>query len=170
MNIKSKNIITKRNSLNKDITKYWSIIRQENIISKAATKAKLGSGFDLKALYNMITQLGEQRIKVKLYLQAINMGYTKFSEFKENTNYETIYTLNEKKEQYVQLGMIKVINPQFKSQKGKAIKITETFTKQKIDMLKNTLQLEINALEKKIEDFNNDTELEISDEDAKMFN
>lgn len=168
MKIKSKDIITKRNILNKDITKYWSIIRQENIISKAAAKAKLGSGFDLKALYNLILQYGDQRIKIKLYLQAINMGYTNFNEFKADTNYETIYTLNEKKEQLVQLGMVKVINPQFKAQKGKSIKIIETFTKQKIDMLKNTLQLEINALEKKIEDFNENTTLEIPDEDVKL--
>lgn len=170
MNIKSKNIIDKRNKLNKDITKYWNIIRQENIMSKNAIKAQMGSGFDLKALYNTIIQLSNNRIKTKLFLQAINMGYTNFSELKENTNYEDIYTLNEKKEQLVQLGMIKCISVTYKAKMGKNIKIAETFTKQKIDQLKNDLQLEINNLEKKIEDFNDKTELTISDDDAKMFN
>lgn len=164
MKIKSKDIITKRDNLSKEITKYWSIIRQENIMSKKEVKAGIGSGFDLKALYNTITQKANARIKTKLYLQAINMGYTNFNEFKTNTNYENIYLLNEKKEQLVQLGMIHTINPQYKSSKGKSITITETFTKQKIDMLKKEIQLDINNLEKKITDFNNTTELEIDDE------
>ena len=91
MKIKSSNIITKRDALNKEITKYWKIIRQENIMSKAAVSAGMGSGFDLKALYNSIKRKGEARVKTKLYLQALNMGYTNFSEIKKDTNYENIY-------------------------------------------------------------------------------
>lgn len=169
MKIKSKNIIEKRNTLNKEITKYWAIIRQENIMSKAAIEAGMGSGFDLKALYNCIKQKAEMRIKTKLYLQALNMGYTDFSEFKKDTNYENIYTLNEKKEQLVQLGMINCLNPAYKSKKGKKLTTIETFSKEKLSNLKNELQLEINSLEKKIEDFNNNTELEISEKDNMLF-
>ena len=170
MKIKSSNIITKRDALNKEITKYWKIIRQENIMSKAAVSAGMGSGFDLKALYNSIKRKGEARVKTKLYLQALNMGYTNFSEFKKDTNYENIYLLNEKKEEFVQLSMLNCMNPAYKSKMGKKIKTVETFSKEKLTALKKELTLEINALEKKIEDFNNDTELEISDIDSALLN
>ena len=98
------------------------------------------------------------------------MGYTNFSEFKKDTNYENIYLLNEKKEEFVQLSMINCMNPAYKSKMGKKIKTVETFSKEKLTALKKELTLEINALEKKIEDFNNDTELEISDIDSALLN
>lgn len=170
--IKSKDIITKRNTINSEIIKYWKIIRQENIISKSAVKAGMGSGYDLKQLYNLITQLSENRIRTKLYLQALNMGLTGVDLVStlNGSNYENIYRLNEKKEILVQLGLIKTLNPEYKSRMGKKISMTETFTKQKLDIMKKELQLEINALEKTIETFNDNTEISITNiKDATIF-
>ena len=165
MKIKSKLIINTRKTLDNGIKKYWTFIRRENIIGKSQMR-----NYDLNVLLNKITQKAEQRIKVKLFAQALNMGFTDFSEFKENTNYEAIYTLSEKNEQLVQLGMIPTLNPALKASKGKkALGSTEVFTSAKIKSLKKKLQLEINALTKKIEEFNNNTELTISDDYSTLF-
>jgi len=59
-------------------------------MSTKALKAGMGSGLDLKMLYNKITQMTETRIKLKLMLNAINNGITTF-------NYD-----EEKKQHYLQ--------------------------------------------------------------------
>lgn len=165
MKLKSNNIIATRKNLSKDITHYWLIIRRENIMSKSAVR-----NYDLQVLMNQITQKAEQRVKMKLFLQAINMGYTNLNDLKENTNYEAVFTLSEKNEQLVQLGLIETLNPVTKASQGKKkLSATEIFTSAKIRAMKKKIQLEINALNKKIEDFNNNTELEIDDSYASLF-
>ena len=62
--LNSGNIINIRKSLCDKITKYWRTIRNENVMSNKAIKAKIGSGYDLKALYNEITQMAEKRIYI----------------------------------------------------------------------------------------------------------
>lgn len=168
MKIKATNIIDARNKISQNITKYWSIIRKENIISKNIKSAS-GSGIDLNILYNNILEMSKNRIKIKLYIQAINMGYKSISELKKNTNYVDIYTLNEKMEILVQLGKIDTIHPQHKARMGKNIKIKETFTAGKITNLKRKLEHEINVLLKNIEDFNNNAEIEIDDDLKSLF-
>lgn len=165
MKIQSKVIIDKRNKLSKDITHYWLIIRRENIMNKKQIR-----NYDLSEVMNQIKQMAEQRVKMKLFAQAINMGYTNFNEFKENTNYESIYRLSEMNEQLVQLGLIPVLNPATKASKSKnKIALSEIFTSAKIRAMKKKIQIEINALTKKIEDFNNKAELEIDDEYGNLF-
>ena len=74
----SSNIINLRDEICKTKTKYWKIIKSENIMSNKEKKAGVGSGFDLKVLHNQILQMSEKLIKTKLMLNAINNGITKF--------------------------------------------------------------------------------------------
>lgn len=155
--ITSKYAKTNRDNLSKEITKYWNIIKNENVISKEATR-----NFDLKALLSKIQEMAEERMLMKLYLQCINMGYKKFSELPANNNYLTIFMLSEKNEQLFHLNKIRTIDPKIKRAKGKkGLNITEELTSSYITTLKNKLQLEINKLNKDLEDFNDSAELDI---------
>lgn len=155
--ITSKYAKTRRDELSKDITKYWTIIKNENIISKETIR-----NYDLKVLLTKIQEMAEERILMKLYLQCINMGYKKFSDLPAENNYYTIFSLSEKQEQLFHLGKIKTIDPKIKRAKGKkALKITEELTSAYITSLKNKLQLDINKLNKDLEDFNDKAELDI---------
>lgn len=155
--ITSKYAKNRRDELSKDITKYWTIIKNENIISKETIR-----NYDLKVLLTKIQEMAEERILMKLYLQCINMGYKKFSDLPAENNYYTIFSLSEKQEQLFHLGKIKTIDPKIKRAKGKkALKITEELTSAYITNLKNKLQLDINKLNKDLEDFNDKAELDI---------
>lgn len=157
--ITSKYIITRRKELSNEITKYWNIIKNENVIPTGAKR-----NFDLKALILDIQAKAEERILLKLYLQCINMGYKKFSELPITNNYLDIFTLSEKQEQLFHLSKIKTLDPKLKRAKGKKnLDKTEELTSAYISSLKANLQLEINALNKKIEDFNNGAELSIEE-------
>ena len=135
-------------NLSKDITKYWHIIQNENVISKEAKR-----NYDLKVLLTKIEEMAEERFLMKLYLQCINMGYN---------NYITIFSLSEKQERLNHLNRIKTIDPKLKRAKGKkALNNTEELTSAFIGTLKNKLQLEINKLTKDLEDFNEKAELDI---------
>lgn len=157
--ITSKYIITRRKELSNEITKYWNIIKNENVIPTGAKR-----NFDLKALILDIQAKAEERILLKLYLQCINMGYKKFSELPITNNYLDIFTLSEKQEQLFHLSKIKTLDPKLKRAKGKKnLDKIEELTSAYISSLKAKLQLEINALNKKIEDFNNGAELNIEE-------
>lgn len=157
--ITSKYIITRRKELSNEITKYWNIIKNENVIPTGAKR-----NFDLKALILDAQAKAEERILLKLYLQCINMGYKKFSELPITNNYLDIFTLSEKQEQLFHLSKIKTLDPKLKRAKGKKnLDKTEELTSAYISSLKAKLQLEINALNKKIEDFNNGAELSIEE-------
>ena len=66
MKLSSKDIIITRDNICKTKTKYWRIIRSENVMSKKAKAAGMGSGFDLNQLHNEIWQMSETLIKIKL--------------------------------------------------------------------------------------------------------
>jgi len=103
MKLNSKDIIALRDKICKTKTKYWRIIKSENIMTKKAKAAGVGSGFDLKALHNEILQMTNTLIKIKLMLNAINNGMTKFNyNDAKKTHYYTIYLACEKKEQMAQ--------------------------------------------------------------------
>ena len=155
--ITSKYIITHRKELSNEITKYWNIIKNENVIPTGAKR-----NFDLKALILDIQAKAEERILLKLYLQCINMGYKKFSELPITNNYLDIFTLSEKQEQLFHLSKIKTLDPKLKRSKGKKnLDKTEELTSAYIAGLKNKLQLEINKINKDITDFNEKAELDI---------
>lgn len=161
----SNNIINIRKNLDTKITKYWKIIKAENVMSVKAAKAGMGSGLDLKALYNEITQLQAKRIKIKGMLMYLNMGKTTFNydEFKKTNNY-SIFAACEAKEAIAQLKMIPTINPTEKSKKGlKGTGKKETFTSAKIASLLKDLQLVANKHDANLEKFNKNTTIDIAD-------
>lgn len=161
----SNNIINIRKNLDTKITKYWKIIKAENVMSIKAAKAGMGSGLDLKALYNEITQLQAKRIKIKGMLMYLNMGTTTFNydEFKKTNNY-SIFAACEAKEAIAQLKMIPTINPTEKAKKGlKGTGKKETFTSAKIASLLKDLQLIANKHDADLEKFNKNTTIDIAD-------
>ena len=160
----SKDIIIVRKKLDETITKYWHIIKTENVMSTKAVKAGVGSGYDLKELYNKITQMAETRIKLKLMLNSINNGISSFDYETEKTkHYYTIFAACEYKEQMAHWKEIikKTIDPKEKARKGvKGTGKREIFTSAKITQLMNDIQLNINKFDAKIESYNNETTIE----------
>jgi hypothetical protein len=164
-------ILSLKKKIDKTITDYSHIIRDENVMSKKAKAAGQGSGYDLKALYNTIQQLRNKRIMLKGMIQYLNMGVTTFNyeEFKK-TNYFAIFSACEAKEDIALLKMIKTLNPQLKAQKGKKnIGSTETFSKEKIAQLIHDQQLNANKFDAMLEKFNTDTMIEIDDSTSEDF-
>lgn len=169
--LNSGNIIEIRKKLDSTITKYWHIIRAENVMSKKAASSGLGSGFDLNSLYNSITQMQEKRIIIKGMLMYLNMGTTSFNyeEFKKTNNYN-IFAACEAKEAIAQLKMIPTINPTEKAKKGlKGTGKKETFTSAKIASMLKKLQLTANKHDAALEKFNSKTEIIIDEAIEDMF-
>lgn len=162
--LNSSNIINIRKNLDTEITKYWKIIRNENVMSHKAIAAGVGSGKDLKELYNLITQLQQKRIKIKAALCCLNMGIKfNYEDFKKTNNYN-IFAACEAKEAIAQLKMIPTINPILKSKKGlKNIGKKEVFSSAKIATLIKDLQLIANKHDAAMEKFNNETLIDIGD-------
>jgi len=167
----SKDIIIARKKLDETITKYWHIIKTENVMSTKAVKMGIGSGLDLKELYNKITQMSETRIKLKLMLNAINNGTFTFDyEEEKKKHYYTIFAASEEKEKIAHWKDIikKTIDPKEKARKGiKGTGKREIFTSAKITSLMNAIQLNINKYDAEIEKYNNKTSIEFDiDTDA----
>lgn len=162
---KSADIINIRRSIDNEITTNWHIIRRENVMTTKEIKANMGSGKDLKALYNRITQLSQKRIKIKALLMYLNLGITEFDyEAFKNTNNYSIFAATEAKEAIAQLKMIPTINPTAKAKKTKdATGKKEIFTSAKISSLIKSYQLDANKYDAAMEKFNNNTEISISD-------
>lgn len=162
--LNSGDIIGIRKKLDAEILKSWKTIRGENIMSTKEIKAGLGSGKDLKALYNHITQMQEKRIKIKGMLMYLNMGITTFDNAAfEKTNNYSIFAACEAKEAIAQLSLIPTLNPIEKAKKGKSnMSKKETFTSAKIASLKKELQLKANKFDSAMEKFNNETSIDIS--------
>lgn len=160
--LNSATIISIRKKLDIEINKYWHIIRAENVMAKSAKKAGLGSGKDLKALYNLITQMQEKRIKIKAILCYLNMGLSfDYEAFKKTNNY-SIFAAGEAKEAIAQLKMIPTLDAATKAKKGlKNMGKTETFTSAKIASLIKNLQLQANKFDANMEKFNNETTIDI---------
>lgn len=160
----SKDIIIARKKLDETITKYWHIIKTENVMSNKAVKMGIGSGLDLKELYNQIVQMSETRIKLKLMLNAINNGISTFNyEEEKKKHYYTIFAACEEKEKVAHWKDIikKTIDPKEKARKGvKGTGKREIFTSAKITSLINSLQLNINNLDTKIAKYNDDTSID----------
>lgn len=167
----SKDIIIARDNICKTKTRYWRIIKSENIMSKSAKKAGMGSGFDLASLHNQILQMSDKLIKIKLMLNAINSGITDFNyEEAKKTHYYNIFLACEKKEQLAHWEEIlkkHTLNPATKAKAGsKGTGKIETFTSAKIASIKNKLQLEINKIDADIAKFNDNTTLSLDENDS----
>lgn len=166
--MKSKDIIIARKKLDETITKYWNIIKTENVMSNKAIKAGQGSGLDLKELYNQIIQMSETRIKIKLMLNAINNGISTFNYAEEKKkHYYTIFAAGEEKEKLAHWKDIikKTIDPKEKARKGiKGTGKREIFSSAKITALMNNLQLSINNLDSKIDKYNETANIDFNAE------
>jgi hypothetical protein len=173
----SKDIIIARKKLDETITKYWHIIKTENVMSNKAVKMGIGSGLDLKELYNQITQMSETRIKLKLMLNAINNGTFTFNyEEEKKKHYYTIFAASEEKEKIAHWKDIikKTIDPKEKARKGmKGTGKREIFSSAKITSLINSIQLNVNKFDTMIEEYNNKTQIDIgtdnNDDIASLF-
>lgn len=151
----STEILASRDKLSKDITHTWGIIKSENVIDKGYTR-----NYNMKALLNDIEKYANLRIIDKLDSLCINLGITDRKNFPDKSIYHIIYTLSEKNEMYVQLGLIKTINPKLKLKVGKKkLDKSEELTADFISNLRNKLQIEINALKKKLKDYNDSAAL-----------
>jgi DNA replication initiation complex subunit (GINS family) len=92
------------------------------------------------------------------------MGITAFNEeeFKKTNNY-SIFQACELKEIIAQLKMIPTLDPKTKSQKGlKAIGKDEVFTSAKIAALIKDLELKANKFDNSMDNFNKNTEIDIT--------
>ena len=171
MNTKSKklnanNIINARKKLDNELKRKWSIMKSENTLRKSAVKTcRL---HNLATIHNQILQNIEKRIIVKGILNNINNGISTFNteEFKKS-HYHTIFRLQETREQITKLNEIreKALKPQIKAQKGKKrLGFDEVFSYEKLTTMINHLTTDVNTLLTKIENYNNTTEIEITDD------
>ena len=163
--LNSGNILNMKKNIDATKKKYWKIIRAENVMTNKAIKAGIGSGKDLKALYNEITQMAEKLIYIKGMLFYLNMGITKFDKeaFKKTNNYN-IFAACEVKEIIAQLKMVPTIDPKLKAAKSlKGVGKKESFTSAKIASLLKDLQLKANKFDSNMEEFNTSTSIEITD-------
>lgn len=152
----AKNILSKRDNLSNEISKYWNIIYVENVVNHNYKR-----NYDLKALYETILDLAEQRSLTKFKALCINMGIFKFSEVPMDNIQLDIFRLAEMKEIKVKLGKIRTINPKLKAAKGKkALNKTEVLTSNWIKARIKDIDLKITEIEKKISDFNESHELD----------
>lgn len=164
-NIKPNILITKRDKLTDEISRYWRIIKTENVIKKGFKR-----NYDLKALLVTIRAMYDELLIVKLRIQCANMGM-KFKDLPKDANIINIYKLSSLNEYYVKLRELiekHTINPVLKAKKGKrALTITEELTRSYLRGKQNECTLNLNELRKAIADFNDNTDL--SDDSAPLF-
>lgn len=162
--IKPNILITKRNNLTNEISRYWRILATENVVKKGFTR-----NYDLKSLLVQIRNLYDELVIVKLRIQCANLG-TKFKDLPKDANVINIYKLSALNEYYVKLDeMIKkhTISPTLKAKKGKkGLAITEELTCNYLRARQNECLLTLNELNKAIADFNDNTDL---DEEVPIF-
>lgn len=164
--LNAKDIIITRKRLDSEISQYWSFIKNENTLRKnMVAKCRF---HNLAELHNQILQKIEQRIKIKGMLNQLNNGVLKFdtNTFKK-THYYTIFRLQEAQEQIVKLNEIrkKCVAPQLKAQKGKkGTGFNEIFSFEKISAMISRLEQDVNTYKSEIEKYNNDTQIEITDD------
>ncbi len=168
--LNSSKSISMRDEINAKKKKYWSYIKAENLMSKKAIKNNYRI-HDLKNLYNEITQMAEKLVYIKGMLMYLNIGTTMFDKeaFKKTNNYD-IFMACELKEIIAQLKMIPVLDQKTKAQKGlKNIGKEEVFTSAKIASLIKDLQLKANKHDSNMENFNNNTDITLSESIVPMF-
>lgn len=157
----SKFIDTTRKDLDKEVKGLWSILKAENMILKTQKR-----NWEMKAVYNKIKSLSKDRAKYKMYSLMLNLGFKKEADFNKaipENIYSIIYELSEIQEILVKLDSIPVYNPDMKAKKGKkSLSKTEELTYGFIKKEKNMLQIEVNALKKKLNEFNEKAVLEVN--------
>ena len=143
--ITARDAIYSRESLSKDITRMWGILYTENVTEKNYKRNN-----DMKAIFKKVLDMSEKRVDAKLKIQLINMGYKKQSETPSSWLYPLIYQLSEKNELFVKLGTLPTLDPTGKLKTFK----TEAISRKYVSQLREKLQLEIVAIRKKLDDYN----------------
>lgn len=159
--ITSKYIFNRLEEIKKTLSNNWDTIIKNNLTDKN-TPAKFKTNKDLKELIKENVELMEERILLKLYKECINIGYKKFIELPASNNFLNIYTLSERTEYLFKLNHIPTINKKVKRSLGKKnLSKEEIITSDYIEALKKPIELEILKLKENLENFNNNTELDI---------
>ena len=152
------------NKIVNEKSKMWNYLHTFNVMSKKAKAAGKDGGINLHASYNSILQHAELMVQYKLYRQALNSGYTTFSDAPNMEHWKNIFMLCEKKEILKGLNKIHFIKKEIKAAKGKKITQVETFNEQKITQLKHDITIDIASLQLKIDNFNDSTSINIPDD------
>lgn len=159
--IKANKLIDERNKLTTEISKLWNIIATENVLRKGNKR-----NYDLKQVLYRIKDLYETTILTKLKIQCINMGI-KLKDLPKDANIINIYKLSAYNEYCVKVDemmRLHTINPTIKVKRGKrALSVTEELTHAYFEREKREYTLKTNELRKRIEEFNNNTEIEEED-------
>jgi replicative superfamily II helicase len=145
MKVTPKSLIEKREILIKEIKKNWERIKLYNSIPKNITRQ-----FDVKVVYDLIKVEALKLVKVKVAIQAINMGLKSMNDLPENNSYESIYILSQLKEQKVKLKQIPT--------RGDDVILSKKFIESEIAKL----DLEIDKIETELEKYNSSAEFDIS--------
>ena len=143
--ITARDAIYSRESLSKDITRMWGILYTENVTEKNYKR-----NYDMKAIFKKVLDMSEKRVDAKLKIQLINMGYKKQSETPSSWLYPLIYQLSEKNELFVKLGTLPTLGPTGKLKTFN----TEAISRKYVSQHREKLQLEIVAIRKKLDDYN----------------
>jgi transcription initiation factor IIF auxiliary subunit len=134
-----KDLISKRERLISDIKRNWSRIKAFNAVDKGQTR-----DYDMNAVYKSIITDSIELVKVKVAIQAINMGLSKMSDLPKDNLYTQIYMLQQLKEQKTKLLMTPY--------KGEDI----VFSKQFIQSEAKKIDIEISKIEDQLEKRNSE--------------
>lgn len=121
-NFSASELIEEREIAIADIKKYWGIIASENILPKDAKP-----NFNVKEVYKKVSETELNLIKLKMAIQAINMGLSSMDEMKKDNLYFQIYFLQQLKERKIKLEKLKT-NPQA----GHNVALTKDFVKDEL--------------------------------------
>lgn len=156
--IKLQALITKRDAISTEISKYWNIIRTENIVRKGYIR-----NYDIKALLIRIKELADSRVTIKLRILCANLGIS-FKNMLPGCNQVDVFKLCEISEQCAQYMQIKTINPILKAKKGKkTLSNTEVLTDNYLRTRVKECKLQINELKKKMLEYNEETEVDLDE-------
>lgn len=101
-NFSAAELIVKREAAIADIKKYWAFIHSDNVMEKGAKP-----DFNIKEIYKKVSETELNLIKIKIAIQAINMGLSSMEEMKGDNLYFQIYLLQQLKERKVKLEKLK---------------------------------------------------------------
>lgn len=143
--MKISKIIEKRESLISEIKVNWIRIYQGNLSPQS-------SSFDINALYKKILMDSVELVRVKIAIQAVNMGLKKVDDLPEGSLYPTIYTLQQLKEQRVKLVGLKKLD----------LKKDGVISRSKIDSHIRDLDIEIQKHMDFIKEFNDSADFDLA--------
>ena len=123
-------LIEKRETAIADIKKYWGIIYAQNVFKKSITR-----DFDIITTYKKVSETELNLIKVKMAIQAINMGLSSMDEMKKDNLYFQIFYLQQLKERKVKLQKLPI-----KPNASEDVKLNVKFVEKEIAKVDNAIK------------------------------